>query len=395
MGRSRIGWAFSIAAPWCIAFGVLLSITAEAEQEPIERGSAFARDQMIETDGALVRAIVAGPLRAVDEDGMPLPIVQARYVTDDPSDLAATPDEIEPKTALKAPSRPLPDVDRAAKADLLPGLRPGLRAKRRKGAPIEAGLDALKSWPRELEDPRDAEFDPGHTMSPRQPSKGDEAPPPFVALSFDDGATPTVPLEFALNSSSPTSSDGVLVAVETDPVQEMTRPQLSSAEGKPNYAALIDPKDSARQMRCLAEAIYFESRSEPEEGQAAVAQVVLNRVRSGIYPTTVCGVVYQDRNRPFACQFTFACEGKSLRIEEPGPWAVATRIAQEVASGANYNPKVGEAVNYHANYVSPFWVGYLKRVDRIGAHIFYAMRDGVNWAPGALNGRGDLPPLSN
>jgi spore germination cell wall hydrolase CwlJ-like protein len=170
---------------------------------------------------------------------------------------------------------------------------------------------------------------------------------------------------------------------------------LSAAEGKPNYAALIDPKDSARQMRCLAEAIYFESRSEPEDGQAAVAQVVLNRVRSGIYPTTVCGVVYQDRNRPFACQFTFACEGKSLRIEEPGPWAVATRIAQEVVSGANYNPKVGEAVNYHANYVSPFWVGYLRKVDRIGAHIFYEMREGVNWAPGALNGRGDLPPLSN
>ena len=139
-------------------------------------------------------------------------------------------------------------------------------------------------------------------------------------------------------------------------------------------------------MRCLAEAIYFELRSEPEEGQAAVAQVVLNRVRSGIYPTTVCGVVYQDRNRPFACQFTFACEGKSLRIEEPGPWAVATRIAETVVSGANYNAKVGVAVNYHANYVSPFWVGYLKRVDRIGAHIFYAMRDGVNWAPGRSTG---------
>ncbi len=214
-------------------------------------------------------------------------------------------------------------------------------------------------------------------------------------LSFDDGATPAAPLEFALNSSSPTSSDGVVVAVEIDGSGLTTVPQLSAAGGKPNYAALIDPKDSARQMRCLAEAIYFESRSEPEEGQAAVAQVVLNRVRSGIYPATVCAVVYQDRNRPFACQFTFACEGKSLRIEEPAPWAVATRIAEAVVSGANYNPKVGEAVNYHANYVAPFWVGYLKRVDRIGAHIFYAMRDGVNWAPGALNGRGDLPPVAN
>ena len=187
----------------------------------------------------------------------------------------------------------------------------------------------------------------------------------------------------------------MVVAVESDDSGLTSVPQLSETDGKPDYAALIDPKDRARQMRCLAEAIYFESRSEPEEGQAAVAQVVLNRVRSGIYPTTVCGVVYQDRNRPFACQFTFACEGKSLRIEEPGPWAVATRIAEAVVSGANYNPKVGVAVNYHANYVSPFWVGYLKRVDRIGAHIFYAMREGVNWAPGALNGRGDRPPLAN
>jgi hypothetical protein len=378
-----------------MAFVVLLSITAEAEQEPLECGSAFDRNRMIEADGARNRAILAArDEQAVDEGGVPLPIVQARYVARDPSGLAAMSDEIEPNRALKAPMLPFPDVDHGAKGDPFQGLRSGFDEKRLRGAPTDAELDELKSWPHELEDRRDAEFDPVHTMSPERPSEGGEAPP-FVALKFDDGATPAPALEFALNSSSPTSSDGVLVIVETDPAMQTTLPRVSSVGGKPNYAALIDPKDSARQMRCLAESIYFESRSEPEEGQAAVAQVVLNRVRSGIYPTTVCGVVYQDRNRPFACQFTFACEGKSLRIEEPGPWAAATRIAQEVVSGANYNPKVGEAVNYHANYVSPFWVGYLRRVDRIGAHIFYAMRDGVNWAPGALNGRGDLPPAAN
>jgi spore germination cell wall hydrolase CwlJ-like protein len=70
---------------------------------------------------------------------------------------------------------------------------------------------------------------------------------------------------------------------------------------------------------------------------------------------------------------------------------VATRIAEEVVSGKTYNSRVAEAVNYHANYVSPFWVAYLRKVDHIGAHIFYAMRDGVNWAPGALNGHGDKP----
>jgi Cell Wall Hydrolase len=365
-----------------MGLAVLVSITAEAEQEPLPGVSRFASVRMIEAEGRLDRALSpARPMRAVDEDGEPLPIAEARYVVGDPDALAAGSDEVEPNGALKSARPPFPQVDRAAKGDPFIGLRPGFDARRLNGAPGGRGLG----------DPREAEFDPGHTMSPEHPGDGAPPPGPRPGLAFDDGATPGLPLEFALNSSSPTPSDGVLVVVETDSAGLTTVPQLSAADGKPNYAALIDPKDSARQMRCLAEAIYFESRSEPEEGQAAVAQVVLNRVRSGIYPTTVCGVVYQDRNRPFACQFTFACEGKSLRIEEPGPWAVATRIAQEVVSGANYNPKVGEAVNYHANYVSPFWVGYLRRVDRIGAHIFYAMREGVNWAPGALNGNGDRP----
>ena len=393
MGRSRIGWALSVAAPWCVAFAVLVSITAEAEQEPPEFMSAFARNQLTSAPSGLDRAgLAAPPLRTVDEDGAPLPIVQARYGVGDPDALATDQDESEPNGALKQTGRTFPSVDRGAKGDPV-FISPGVNAKRLNGKRSAAEPYAIKSWPRDVEDPRDDEFDPGHTMSPQRPADGDGAEP--AATAFEDGATPPAPLEFALNSSSPTSSDGVVVVVEADDSGVTTVPQLSDADGKPNYAALIDPKDSARQMRCLAEAIYFESRSEPEDGQAAVAQVVLNRVRSGIYPTTVCGVVYQDRNRPFACQFTFACEGKSLRVEEPGPWAVATRIARDVVSGANYNPKVDIAVNYHANYVAPFWVGYLKRVDHIGAHIFYAMRGGVNWAPGALNGHGDHPPLAN
>jgi hypothetical protein len=393
MVRSRIGWALSVASPWCVAFAVLVSITAEAEQEPPEFMSAFARGQLTSAPNQLERArLAARPLRVVDEDGAPLPIVQARAVVGDPGEVADAEDESEPNGALKPAGRAFPAVDPGAKGDRLLGA-PGFNAKRLNGKRSAAEPTAYKSWPRELEDPRDDEFDPGHTMSPPRPDDGDDAAP--EASAFEDGATPAAPLEFALNSSSPTSSDGVVVVVEADDSGVTTVPQISDTDGKPNYAALIDPKDSAHEMRCLAEAIYFESRSEPEDGQAAVAQVVLNRVRSGIYPTTVCGVVYQDRNRPFACQFTFACEGKSLRVEEPGPWAVATRIAHDVVTGANYNAKVGVAVNYHANYVAPFWVGYLKKVDHIGAHIFYAMRDGVNWAPGALNGHGDHPPVAN
>ena len=108
-----------------------------------------------------------------------------------------------------------------------------------------------------------------------------------------------------------------------------------------------------KEERCLAEAVYFEARSEPEDGQAAVAQVVLNRVKSGLYPTSICGVVYQNRHRAFACQFSFACENKSLRITEPEPWKTAVRVAREVTYGQTYNTEVGGATHYHANYVRP------------------------------------------
>ncbi len=391
MGRSGIGWAASVVAPWCLAVGVLLSITAEAEQEPIQLSGVYDRNRLLEESDPVRKEIaLASRRQAVDADGMPLPLVQTHAFVGDPGDYSSL-DEIEPKSTLKVPAEPFPDVDRTAKGDAFIGLRPGFDARDRSG-PGGARPDSLPGQPHELGGLSDAEFDPSHTMSPVHPGDPERAPG-VAATTFTDGATPSVPLEFALNSSSPTSSDGVLVAVVTDPnSRDTTVAQQSPLRGgQPNYGALIDVKDSGRQMRCLAEAIYFESRSEPEAGQAAVAQVVLNRVRSGIYPTTVCGVVYQDRNRPFACQFSFACEGKSLRIEEPGPWAVATRIAEEVVSGKNYNPAVAEAVNYHAYYVSPFWAGYLRRVDRIGAHIFYAIRDGVNWAPGALNGHGDRP----
>ncbi len=388
MGRSRLGWAGSVVAPWCLAVGVLLSITAEAGQEPAQHGSVADRNAMLEASDPVRKAIALSlQMRAVDEDGEPLPIVLASFAVGDPDGFTG-PEGIEPNRTLKDHASPLPSVDRTDKGDPFIGLRPGFDARGR-NSPGRVGSQARPSWPREVQDPREAEFDPGHTMSPVRPGDGE---PESAVATFSDGATPAPPLEMALNSSSPTPNDGVVVVVEVDPQSQTTlAPKSPFADGQPNYAALIDPKDNARQMRCLAEAIYFESRGEPEHGQAAVAQVVLNRVRSGIYPTTICGVVYQDRNRPFACQFSFACEGKSLRIEEPGPWTVATRIAQEVVSGSNYNANVGEAVNYHANYVSPFWVGYLRKVDRIGNHIFYAMRDGANWAPGALNGNGDRP----
>ena len=205
-----------------------------------------------------------------------------------------------------------------------------------------------------------------------------------------DGSTPTTPRAVALASSTPAATDrGPVEIVElpagargASPVPRET-PNMSLAlrtapsGERPNYASLLtDPESAAREERCLAEAIYFESRSEPEEGQAAVAQVVLNRAQSGLYPTSICGVVYQNRHRRNACQFSFACEGKALRITEPGPWATATRIARDVLDGKTYVSDVGASTHYHANYVKPRWARALKKMDVIGSHIFYKLRPG-------------------
>jgi spore germination cell wall hydrolase CwlJ-like protein len=120
----------------------------------------------------------------------------------------------------------------------------------------------------------------------------------------------------------------------------------------------------------------FEARGESGEGQAAVAQVVLNRVSSGLYPATICGVVYQNRRHYNACQFSFACEGKSLRIDEPDAWRQAVRIAGEVTNGKTYVSDIGGSTHFHANYVRPRWARRLEKMDVIGHHIFYKLRPG-------------------
>jgi len=364
MGRSRLAWAGSAVAPWGMALGVLVSITAQADQDPAAATSGFSR-----FGSGLARGGASPPN-----------LISVRFSVGSAEELNAASDEIEPNGALKPHHSELPAINRAAKGDPFVALRPGFDAHTRipTAAPTEARAET--DWPSDWRSPAGAE--------------ATEATAPPTSI-YSDGATPALPLDLALNSSTPRPTDTKLrltVAAKAALAQTTVVHALDDPR-KPSYTALIDPKDSARQMRCLAEAIYFESRSEPEAGQAGVAQVVLNRVRSGIFPTNVCGVVYQDANRPFACQFSFACEGKSLRIEEPGAWAVATRIADAVVRGTSYNAKLVDAVNYHANYVYPFWAPSLRRVEKIGAHLFYAMRPGLYWAPGALNGRGDLPPL--
>jgi hypothetical protein len=141
--------------------------------------------------------------------------------------------------------------------------------------------------------------------------------------------------------------------------------------------------DRLRALDCLAQAIYYEARSESEDGQRAVAQVVVNRIRHPAWPNSVCGVVYQGPLRAGGgCQFTFTCDG-SLAVRPQGPgWARARAIAAETLSGRTYAP-AGFATHYHTNAVAPSWAPRLALTTVIGAHIFYRL-PGAGGLPSAF-----------
>lgn len=130
-----------------------------------------------------------------------------------------------------------------------------------------------------------------------------------------------------------------------------------------------------KEIDCLAEAIYFEARGEPWAGRKAVAQVVLNRVESSLYPDTVCTVVYQNADMPNACQFSFACDGRPETVDEPEAYQTAEKIA---ASGFDCDRDcrdgygdLGRSTHYHAARIQPGWSQRLERTGRIGQHVFY------------------------
>jgi hypothetical protein len=150
---------------------------------------------------------------------------------------------------------------------------------------------------------------------------------------------------------------------------------------------LFDDKSRAKSEKCLAEAVYFEARGEAVRGQIAVAQVVLNRAFSGKYPDTVCGVVYQNKHRHFACQFTFACDNTRDVIREPDMWERAQKIARAMLDGQLWLPEVDKSTHYHAYWVRPSWVSEMRKMYKFGVHTFYRPRA---WGDGS-----DAPSWGN
>jgi spore germination cell wall hydrolase CwlJ-like protein len=145
-----------------------------------------------------------------------------------------------------------------------------------------------------------------------------------------------------------------------------------------SYQPLAERVEHANAERdCLAQAIYHEARGESAAGQLAVANVIVNRARSGKFPSTLCGVIYQNANKGYhRCQFTFACDGRSDAPGERRAWARSADLAQDVyvefATGDAVGAVPGSALYYHTTAVRPNWANTYSAVATIGSHIFYS-----------------------
>jgi spore germination cell wall hydrolase CwlJ-like protein len=408
MGYSRTGWAAGAIAPWCLGMALTVSMSADAGQEAAS-GASFAPLPLPAPTAPAVLVPAQPPALGLDFGKFP---GEARKVLREASlsigggeEFKRLPDEIEPRADLKRHAGRFPEIDRSNKGDPVAGLRPAFDTRLRDSQGLAnfrpddlifqhdetrpagvlavpddeaSGPDsvaAFEPWPAG-DSPVTARF--SAEASPGQDRSAMTMRPAAINERLMQGATPAIHRAITLGSGTPAPADSApveVVALASVP-RTPGMGEIQATGVRPNYAALVDQDKSARENRCLAEAIYFEARGESGEGQAAVAQVVLNRVSSGLYPATICGVVYQNRWHYNACQFSFACEGKSLRIDEPDAWRQAVRIAGEVTNGTTYVSDIGASTHFHANYVRPHWARRLEKMDVIGHHIFYKVRPG-------------------
>lgn len=146
------------------------------------------------------------------------------------------------------------------------------------------------------------------------------------------------------------------------------------APGEVQYSRnWVDAQPKAKgsdEWRCLSEALYFEARGETVKGQFAVAEVIMNRVKSARFPGTLCGVIHQGTGKKYGCQFTYTCDGHKEVIAEPKAFSRVSKVARAILDGKA--PKLTDgATHYHTTAVRPKWSRVYTKTARIGDHLFY------------------------
>lgn len=189
---------------------------------------------------------------------------------------------------------------------------------------------------------------------------------PMVAMATTPGRKlPWLPPEPAMKPTELVQPTYKLAAAEKDKpgLMEFKRP-----------VADVDAAALDRQRQCLSIGIYYEARGETLKGQLAVAEVILNRVKSSLYPDNVCDVVYQGSTLTTGCQFSFTCDGMSEKPHDRRAWRQARSVAEQALLGRVRDNVVGKALFYHADYVRPRWASSMVEVTKVGRHIFYRLK---------------------
>jgi hypothetical protein len=195
-------------------------------------------------------------------------------------------------------------------------------------------------------------------VSDAMPTHGGPASTPLAA-------TPPLPMSGSATELRDIAPEAALALNARIPLTTDPSPAaLPFSLGKASVAS------RSNALECLTSALYYEAGRESDDGQRAVAQVILNRVRHPAYPSSVCGIVFQGSTRVTGCQFTFTCDGSMASVPMASEWRRARAIAWAALNGTVYRP-VGQATHYHANYVLPYWASSLVKTHVEGPHIFY------------------------
>ncbi len=205
----------------------------------------------------------------------------------------------------------------------------------------------------------------------KEDPKPDPLLPPAIAELVNNDKADVLATAYAPSGPDYARTSPFETLLKDDPGNGRFIPPM--AEGDHDWVTNALPPSvfSEKEQQCLAAAIYFEARGEPVKGQAAVAQVVLNRVRNPAYPKSICGVVYQNDKWRNRCQFSFACDGIRDRVASREHYRMAEEVALAVTAGKIWLPEIGSSTHYYANYVSPRWARAMERMKQIGRHIFY------------------------
>ncbi len=223
-----------------------------------------------------------------------------------------------------------------------------------------------------------------YSPEPKLPQGIDKLPPlPAVPPIPED------PMELAFGSDRPdwnlaefnveetVNSPSVYANVSKEEARKFNEslpfsPDIGSP-ARPFILVASNPTDRARALHCMSLAVYYEAGSESLTGQHAVAQVVINRMRHPAWPHSICGVVFQGSERTTGCQFTFTCDGALRKPPSGRRWRGAQSVAYAALTGY-VQADVGLSTHYHTDWVAPKWAPSLKKLTKIGTHIFYTWK---------------------